>query len=295
MLPCPDGWIERRSGDSSLLVPRHGAVAIRVDQRLVPLRNFSAAIAFALSRTPHFAAGETTPNERFLTDEGEIAVITTIVGRERGSLVTRVVAAVYADDFYNLFDGRVPDGDAGEMKTMIRDLAKRHRLHLGARQRRFFFRPIDGWHRVTGLYLDVAMFPAEYPKRVSVIQVWAAVPIHLESGALAIDALDRADRLAGLTLEPGQHLAANPMRTRTLAGHEWRRRLAGPGGLRFVRQFVELRDARYVYRLRLDGNEHDELDRHRELFRAVVSSVEAIPAPTTPAPISTLSEIWSID
>lgn len=278
-----------------MLVPRSGAVAIRVDQRLVPLRNFSAAITFALSRTPAFTTVESAPGERFLTDEGEVAAITTIIGQERGTSVTRVIAAVYAEDFYNLFDGRVPGADTGEMRTIVRDLAKRHRLHLGARQRRFFFRPIDGWHRVTGLYLDVAMFPAEYPKRVSVIQVWAAVPVHMESGAPAIDELDRADRTAGLTLEPGQQLAAIPMRTRTLAGHEWRRRLTGAGGLRFVRHFVEMRDARYVYRLRLDCNEHDEVERHRGLFRSVVGSVEPISTPAAPPPLATLSDMWSID
>lgn len=148
---------------------------------------------------------------------------------------------------------------------------------------------------MTGLYLDVAMFPAEYPRRISVIQVWAAVPIQMESPTLAIEDLDRADAMANLTLEPDQPLAGSPIRTRRLSGQEWHRRLVGPGGLRFVRHFVELRDSVYIYRLRLDGNEHDELDRHRKLFRQVVSSVEPVRGSTTAAPLSTLSAIWGIE
>jgi len=271
-------------------------MAIQVEQRVTPLRAFPAIVADVLSQNQHFVPVHTNAGQRFLTDEGEVAAATVVTGTDRGRGVTHVIAAVFAEDFYNVFDGRVTDSDGvAAMKQTVHELATRHRLHLGHRRRRFYFRPIDDWHVVRGLYLDVAMFPIEYPRRVSVIQVWAAIPVGAEGTALAIEEIDRQDRDAGLVLEPGQPLGASPIRTPLLAGHEWRRRLAGPGGLQFVRQFVELRDARYIYRLRLDGNEHDELGRHRELFKQVIGSVEPIAAVRTTVATADLSLVLGVD
>ena len=301
MIPCPPGWTERRSGDSSLLVPRAGTMAILVDQRVAPLRTMRAITTELCARHPEFTPQRASAVEPFVTLEGEHAAAFTLSGTERGNKVVHAIAVVYADDFYNCFDGRAAAEDAPELEGIVIDVARRHRLYLGVRRRRFGFRPVSDWHIVGGLYLDVAMFPPDYPKRVSVVQVWAAQPIALETEA-AIDEMDRQDREAGLTLEPGQGLGASPMRTPRLIGQEWRRTLVGPGGLRFVRQMIELRDNIYAYRMRLDAVDHDRLSVHRLQFAELVGSVEPVPAAqlATPAAKDTtaaseMSQLWGIE
>lgn len=276
-------------------MPRAGDTAIRVEQRVTPLRDIGWILRDVMVRNPELLVTSWSRAERFYTDEGEPAVLAVLAGTERGAPISHAVAVVYAEDFYNTFDGRTPSADATQLRGLVMDIAKRHRLYLGERRRRFYFRPIDDWHLVPGLDLDVAMFPAEYPQRISVIQVWPAMPLRLEVGS-AIDEIDRADRDAGLVLEPNQPLGPSAIRTSRLAGQEWRRRLAGAGGLVFSRHVVELRDDRYVYRLRFDCNAHDDVRRHGQLFKAVVGSVEPLPAATAVAAAEAeLSFLWSVE
>ena len=301
MIPVPAGWTERRSGNATLLVPLDQSIAqsIRVDERVAPLRAFTAIIADVLQRSPAFIQQTMRPPTRFLTDEGEFASAVTILGSERGRPVAHVIVAVVAEDIFNVYDGRSSAEAVGDLEQTVHALAKHHRQYLGIRRRRFYFRPAPGWHVVGGLHLDVAMFPADYPLHTSIIQVWAALPIASVGMTTPIDELDRQDDAAGLALDGNQSLVPSPLNTRTLRGLEWRRARYGFSGLRVFRHVVELRDEVFAYRFRFDCGDHDLVERHREMFLDVIATAEPLPVPiapvATPGPASDLSLLLGVD
>ena len=301
MIPVPPGWSERRSGNATLLVPLEPSVqSIRIDERVTPLRAFPAIVAEVLQRSPAFVQTSKRAINRLMTDEGEFAAAVTIGGVERTRSVWHAIAVVFGDDVFTVYDGRTTEPSFDELERVVRDLAKRHRQYFGVRRRRFYFRPPPGWHVVGGLHLDAAMFPGDYPVHTSVMQVWPAMPLVAIGSTTPIDDLDRQDDAAGLALDPTVSLGGTPLQTRGgLAGHEWRRVRYGFSGFKVVRHIVELRDQVYAYRFRLDCGDHDQVDRHRELFFQMIATAAPLPAPVVEvaarSPASDLSLLLGVD
>ena len=301
MIPVPPGWSERRSGNATLLVPLEPNVhSIRIDERITPLRAFRTIITEVLQRSPAFGQTSSRAINRFMTDEGEFAAAMTVGGVERTRSVWHVIAAVFGDDVFTVYDGRTTGPSFDELERTVFELAKRHRQYFGVRRRRFYFRPPPGWHVVGGLHLDVAMFPGDYPVHTSVMQVSPAMPLVAIGAATPIDDLDRQDDAAGLALEPSVSLAGTPLQTRGgLAGYEWRRVRYGFSGFKIARHIVELRDQVYAYRFRLDCGDHDQVDRHRDLFFQMIATASPLPVPVLEAPArspaSDLSLLLGVD
>ena len=66
-----------------------------------------------------------------------------------------------------------------------------------------------------------------------------------------------------------------------------------------MRHVVELRDDRYVYRLRLDATGHAHFAAHRDQFHDLIGTVEPVPASAlglrAPDARADVALIWAVD
>lgn len=292
MILPPHDWHHRRSGDVFMYMPRQtpAGCILTYAERVTPLRSLATHARETLASDPEFEPQQVFMVTRFLTHEGEFGGRVLIKGKRGAQPVAHVIAAVFAEDFSTRLTARVTDMNRlDEVVALVTQLAQSDRLGLGIhRRRRYMFLPPTGWHVVPGIGLEVALFPAAYPRSHACIVVSPAEPLSLTNQHPRL-LLEEQDARQGLP--PPEHVESGLLDTRSnlLTAEEWTTVRDLPGVGKMVRFLAVLLDGHYYYPLRLEALAHDDLAAQRRTFVELVGSIEPLPfgqpEPATSSPL----------
>jgi hypothetical protein len=290
------GWSRKWMADGFILFPPQGRSAggIRVQDRLRPLRAMRAIVDQALVEMGGVLADlEVGPMRRVITVEGEYGALLTIAGRRRadGRRVERTLGLVFGEDCYSRVDGIMQlDGELESFRARVLLTTRNLSLGLGAaRRRRFLYRPPLAWQGLARAFRS-DWIPPEYPRDRAMIQVFHAKPL-APGPRVAFERMLREDLAYGLAIEdqPPAEGLANPHdllgELSTVVGRY-------PGGPRLHFDLAALVDARFLYLVRLESGD-EGLEQHRGAFRAVVDSVQPLPAPREARDAAPLDLHWA--
>lgn len=263
----------RLSVDGMVLFPSGGPAVghLVYRERLRPLGSVRSIFARELASQPDIDPDSLRPR-LLVTSEGEYAAAATV--RSRDGTRQHDLGVVLLDDSYALLHAVMRDpARFAEASAVLVDVLLADTHQLGVRRRRFLYDEPAAWQgRPRGLTTDY--FPLEFPLQNHMLTVLPALPrLGGSRSGPYIEALlaQQRDRFA----VEGIH-APSPIRTAALAGYEgaWTCRREPRS---YSHRVVVLEDDRYLYPLLLEGA--SDLTAAREVFVAVVESVQPIPGP----------------
>lgn len=269
MIAPPVGWRVERAPVGWLVAapagPAHGIV--HYVERRRPLAR--ARVLAAHAPTPvGFVERERTAPRRLVTDEGEHAALVIRRGARAGDELELAHAYVFLDDSYASIDGVAPAG-AG-LAAIVEALAVGDVHLLGrARRRRAVYAPPPGWHGLAD-GLDTTWYGRGFPREPARVIVGAALPttagLEVARATLAM--------LADAGADPRDEIA----RVGTARGLEGFAQTVRFDAATVDSQVYALADAAFLYRVRADDA--------AAIGRAVVDSLEPIPAPRRADPLA---------
>jgi hypothetical protein len=257
-----------------MYTPREGRVdcIMTYAERVAPLQTLPVLLYETLAEDVDFKRHETRKIARFISDEGEYGARIVTTGEHHGMPVAHIVAAIFTEDFSTRLTARVEMDRLDHYIALVDELARGDRLMLGTRRRRIAYRPPAGWHPVPGLFLEVGLFPPDYPRRHSCIVAFPAEP--LQAAQDPKDVQERHDERVGICRL--ERTCTEVITRNKLRGEEWRSLHTMLDGKRMRRHLVILRDRLYCYTLRLETLDEEAGSEH-EAFMDMVGSVEPIP------------------
>ncbi len=290
MIPLLAGWRSLPAGDRLTFVPPEGNGCGRIvyRERVRPLLTFEALLAEQLAGQPTLEDAARGAPELFTTEEGEQGVAVTITGAAGGHLVRHDLAFVIVEDFYAVVHGVCFRGEHfARFGHIVRDLARRESLGLGARRRRTLYTPPPGWQGL-GRGLETCWFPVDYPRNRTTITVVPASPGALAAELILEERL-RLDVASGF--EPREVRALDAPAAAPGLGAESFSIVGRLGDAIFVRELAVLRDGTFTYPMILDSAAPIELRiQARKVFREVVRSVVPLAARRPEIPRAIVSQ-----
>jgi hypothetical protein len=296
MLVPPAGWRSQYGIQlTTFLPPEHGG-RHRYYERL-PLRGLKATLADILARDARFRVDAIGRCHRIVTHEGEHAAWVPIRGWRDAGPAARFVGVVFGDDFTAALDtlvvvrDRLPFYERGS-----RELLLEISLGLGARRRRYGYRPPDSFQPVPA-GLATTWYPPDFPANRASITVLPATPSS-DAPHTVFDALLARDRAGGFEVEGA--VDERTIGTPKLEGFQFSFHGRYPGEQRASRDVVVLAANGYRHTLHHESWTSDHLLSNRRAFFDLVRSVEAVPAPahrspdfTTPASTAAITAMWA--
>jgi hypothetical protein len=277
MICVPDGWTVNPQVDAIELVHPDGrdTAVIHYRERVRPLERLGTLVRGLLAGDPRFARAAVPPTAaRLLTDEGEHAAQVTV--RAPDPAAQRDLGFVFGDDFYALVDAvtLVPAAFDAQV-ARVRELVTTDRHMLGARRRRFEYRPPAQWQPLVSGFVT-EWYPPNFPNDSVHITVYPANPVRLSPMAAM-------GMLRGFAARGGArvHTVDKPRPVRAqgdLRGLSVEALVRGAApGTDGKRVWILLYDERYSYTVEATAGNAAHLAAHRDDIDGVVASAQPIP------------------
>ena len=270
------GWRRTLLADGLLLVAPDGpgGGVIRLRHTVRPLRTVRELTAFL---TGQIRLADVVVDEpaRFVTLEGEYAVLLSMRARGPAEELHRTVAIVLGDDSYDAVDGAAGSPDAGaRVRAAVETLAHRSWLGLGERRRRrYFYQLPAGWQGIARAHA-VDWIPPGFPRERATITVFDARPV----GQTPYLEQDHALYMS-LPAELMRDLAAPPQPIVSRFGLRGSLGIVSgklPDGTVELVHDCSLADDTYAYMVRLTCGPA-RLDERRAALMELVASIEPLP------------------
>lgn len=275
------GWSANLLPAGGMMVHPEGPAVARLfyRERVAPVRRIAILASEILASWPAFVVERRGEIERMTTEDGEHAAVITVLGRDHGEVMQRMLGFVVTDDFYSTLASEcaVP-ARFEEIAHVTRELLATDEHGLGVRRRRFEYTPPPRF-QPRRRSLTTEWLAPDYPENDTTLWVHPASPRSDE----ALDAL--VARLAtvppteaGFVVRPGTSIPTQPTRHALLGAAQAvlvDRGADQPALLRFL---AVLRDEQYDYPLELLTSAHDRRSENEATFTELVSSVKPFPA-----------------
>jgi hypothetical protein len=281
---APAGWLQVYRHDGTSLFPPAGADAGEVRLRTMcrPMRR----AADLLDRLVADLGGPTqqvavTSRRRLVTEEGEHACVAHLAATRDGAPIECTLGVVYGDDWYREIVALARQASSfALLRETAETFVELSSLGLGhPRRRRFEYQPPSGWRGLVR-HLLTEWFRPGFPGRVGVIAVPPARRLTTQRREEIVQSVLLEDQSFGFVRE---HTSIEELVTaRGLTGQITTLTGRSMSGEPRVVDHAFLTDRTYGYAVRLESAP-DTLDDNRQVWRAVVDSVQSLPSPATNA------------
>jgi len=270
MIPLLAGWELEQLVDAFSLTHPSGGARVFYRERGGRPKPVGVLVRMILAGWPHLTIKSTGPLERLYTAEGEAAATLALECEDASHPVSIVLGFVITDELFTSIAGVCRrTALADEVARTVRELVRHEKLALGARRRRFEYRPPTGW-QPSRQGLVTEWLPPGYPRHATSLVVHPATP-HAAADA-HLDALEPYIVSAGCddvttdAAETGTTRHGMPFEARTV---RFRRK-----DERRCARVIVLADQRYQYPIELRaGTSIDDTE-----LRALADLVDSIVA-----------------
>lgn len=229
-----------------------------------------------LASDPEFVVHQVGDMVRLVTVEGEYGAWVRIDGLREGSRAMRYIGAVFMDDFATALDcvvlipARFPEFEAWSLELLHSET-----FGVSRRPRRFFYVPPVGWQGIpSGLVAN--FYPMDFPKNRTNLVVQPAM--FLEADEESAVAAIQSQLGAGLVIE--KSVREEISSSAGVKGSYLRLQGHRQGRTELLyRELALFVVHQHAYHMRLETASTDQLLEMRAVFRGVVGSFKALPAP----------------
>lgn len=274
MLLLPADWVTHFGANLVTTYPPGLGARFRYFERLAPQPGMASIVQRALHNDPAFRAHGVGEMTRLVTREGEYGAYVEIDGEREGSRATKLVGAVFVDEFATALDAiaLVPT-ELPAVRDAFVELLRSDAHGLTGRPRRFFYAPPAGWHGLPS-GATANWYPLDFPRNRTNLVVPPAEVV-AGGGEQAREAAV-AQLALGLELEASTRgeLTAHGVRGSVVQLHG--RRAGNPAPI--YRELALFVVGDRLYRMRLETTNAAQILELRAVFRAVASSFRPLPS-----------------
>jgi hypothetical protein len=277
VIASPPDWVRHHGAHVLTLYPPGGGGRIRYFERVRPVKRMSEVVAFVVERDPAFRSVAVRDATPLVTSEGEHGAWVAVIGTRDGSPAAHLIGAVFGDDFVAVLDTLVVvTSRAAFLEHVAREILLGVSLGLGARRRRYLYRPPPGW-RGLPMGLVAHWYPPDFPSNPTSLAVAPAEP-SADGVAGVFDGFLASETARGHALHD-RFDEAEIVTDAGLSGKLWSfsMRTAGRDELSY-RDLAAFAAPPYVYSLRMETSAA-RVAEHRAIFAAVARTVTPVPAP----------------